>query len=900
MQNLFKKLLFLSFLIIITNPIFGQNQANVWYFGEGFGLDFNTNPPSMLSDGNTGLKVAEGEGVGSISDPDGNLLFYTNGQTIWNRNHVAMTNGTGLNGQGTTCQTAVIVPVPGSTTRYYMIATSSGGSDAVKYVIVDMTLNAGLGDVVPASKIDGASTNGTIIIPSTMNPGEGCVVIPEYNASNVPTGDYWVLFHNEGTGNNYYVAKITSTGITYQNTQSVGFGASNSVNQVCIMKTNSCFNKVATSFYVNSRVEVLPFNNVTGTISEPELILNGSGAGNPFLNTQVYGLEFSPSGQFLYVTESGLNSRYTVFQFDISLGTGTNPAAVLSSRRLFTAPGTTPYTPREDRFGDLQLGPDGKIYFPSVDTNAPGHINVIPTPDVQWAATPTIGDGLNIEFWKYKYSFGTRYMGEGLPPVLKNLLTEIRIYYNNACEGGTTSFSYLFGGSAVSHSWDFGDPASGAANTSTLANPTHVYNTAGTYTVTLTIIDNCGRTRTGTVDVIVKAGPQVSIPTNLCTGQDITLTGTGSNAANYTWSLNSNMSSPSGPSSTYLYNGTLPQTIYVEDPTPLATYTTGNNDAANSASSDDEDTRFDIFTKITLVSFQVKVRSTGSGTIVLQKWSGSAWAAATGTEAWSQSYTNISGEIGTLKTYSPDVILSAGRYRLFAADNGHFWKNNTSTDGGRDVGNVIDVFGDSNGGTKGGPYFNIVIDLPDPCGIRAYILEENCPLPVTWISFTAQAREEYINLIWNVTLEENNEKFIIQKSIDGLSFYNIGSVDTQEGLKSYTFNDFSPNNINYYRIKQVDFNGDYTYSVVRSVLLEKFNKITATPNPFSNELNINFVSDEAAIILVVDVLGRIIHQYKKPIGSYEYTIYPEILTEQYYIINVITSNKYWIIPVIKK
>jgi len=890
--NMWLKVLALSALLCLQYIVsFSQGQANVWYFGEGFGLNFNDNPPSILSDGNTGLKVSEGEGVGSISDANGNLQFYSNGQTIWNRNHVAMPNGTGLNGTGTTCQTAVIVPVPGSTTLFYMIATSSGGSDAVKYVIVDMTLDGGLGAVTTAS-LDGG--NGTVIIPSANNPGEGCVVIPKYDASNVPTGDYWAIFHSEGTSNNYYLAEITSSGITYVNTQAVGFGTSNSVNQVCIMKTNSCFDKIATSFYVNARVEVLPFNNVTGVISAPTLILNGTGAGNAFLNTQVYGLEFSPSGQFLYVTESGLNSRYTVFQFDITAGTGTNPAAVLASRRYFTASGAAPYTPREDRFGDLQLGPDGKIYFPSVDTNAPGKINCIPTPDVQWSATPTIGTGLEIEFWKYVYSFGTRYQGEGLPPVLKNLLTEIRIFYSNACEGGTTNFSYVFGGAASSISWNFGDPLSGVLNTSTSPAPSHVYNTAGTYTVTLTIIDNCGRTRTGTVDVIVKSGPQVSLPTNMCVSQNILLSGTGTNAANYLWSLNSNMSSPTGPSSTYTYNGTLPRTIYVQDPTPLATHTVGNTSASENFGADVGHTYFEIFTTVTIVSFQTTSRTNTSTTANLSLQNEAGTVTYWGPSAFS-------ANTGVTQTYSVNTSLAPGRYRFFTSNVDKAFRNNTLSDGGRDVNGVFDVLGEKNG-LKGGSFFNIIFEIPDPCGVRAYTLTENCPTPVTLIDFYGSQDENKINLNWDVANETNNAFFLVQRSSNGVNFETIGRVEgqgTTNEFMSYLFVDENPlNGKNYYRLAQTDINGTVTYSKIISFKKGELS-VSVAPNPFTGATTIYVSTTEAFEVEVIDITGRIV-EVKKVEEYIQKADVGALLSPGTYIARVKTATDVSLIKIVKE
>ena len=69
----------------------GQNQANLWYFGNGVGLDFNGEcGPTVLTDG----KINGFEGCVTISDPvTGQLLFYTNSDSVWNRNHRSMPAG---------------------------------------------------------------------------------------------------------------------------------------------------------------------------------------------------------------------------------------------------------------------------------------------------------------------------------------------------------------------------------------------------------------------------------------------------------------------------------------------------------------------------------------------------------------------------------------------------------------------------------------------------------------------------------------------------------------------------------------------------------------------------------------------------------------------------------------
>src|SRR6478609_9739459 len=94
--------------------IFSQSQEfNTWYFGNAAGITFNpggTTTPRALNDGTN----AAYDGNSSICDVDGNILFYTNGTTVYNRNHQVMAGGAGLLGHQSATQSSMIVPRPNS------------------------------------------------------------------------------------------------------------------------------------------------------------------------------------------------------------------------------------------------------------------------------------------------------------------------------------------------------------------------------------------------------------------------------------------------------------------------------------------------------------------------------------------------------------------------------------------------------------------------------------------------------------------------------------------------------------------------------------------------------------------------------------------------------------------
>ena len=110
---------------------FGQKEGNVWYFGNGGGLQFTNGEATLLADAN---QLNTMEGCATISDAEGKLLFYTDGITIWNYKHQIMVNGTGLLGDKSSTQSAVIVPKPGNPQLFYIFtADNVPGPDGVRY-----------------------------------------------------------------------------------------------------------------------------------------------------------------------------------------------------------------------------------------------------------------------------------------------------------------------------------------------------------------------------------------------------------------------------------------------------------------------------------------------------------------------------------------------------------------------------------------------------------------------------------------------------------------------------------------------------------------------------------------------------------------------------------------------
>jgi gliding motility-associated-like protein len=436
------KHLILHIILVISHASFAQKQNNQWRFGNGGAIDFNTVPPSFVN----GAAIITGEGSASVADrTTGALLFYTNGITVWNSLNQVMPNGTGLLGGTSTLLSsttaAVIIPMPGSSNLYYVVTIDEQGSDnGVRYSVIDMTLNGGLGDVVAGQK--------NIFLLNTNS--EKLEVVPAADGVS-----YWLLTR-DNSGDSFYSFRITSAGI--QNAPVISTVGSTQGNGAGHMKINRQFNKIAIGVLFGSKMELFDFNHATGVVSNP-ISWN-----NILPSPLIYGIEFSPDGKVLYITD--LN---TILQYDL---TQTTPQAIQNSAYQVATGGNT----------SLQLGVDEKIYINSGSINAincPNKLGAACGYQTNVIANQTAGGGYGLPKWVY--------YAENTP-----ISTTNSIIRSGNCQGLPISFSIQNVNNIVNVSWNFGDPASGTANnTSSSLTPQHIYNTAGTYTVKVVINYPC-------------------------------------------------------------------------------------------------------------------------------------------------------------------------------------------------------------------------------------------------------------------------------------------------------------------------------------------------------------------------------------------------------------------------
>ncbi len=472
-----------ALLFINVGGILGQ-EGNIWTFGSGAGLDFSSGVPVPFS----GAAISTNEGCSSISDFNGNLLFYTDGLTVWDQTHTQMPNGFGLLGAPSATQAALIVPKPCQSGAYY-IFTVDDFFAGLHYSEVDMSLNGGLGDVI-------SSTKNTSLLPNTA---EKLTATVHGNGSG-----YWVITHDYG-GNGFYCFEVTPAGInttpvvTNIGTPFNGF-TGGALGQMVVSPDGT---KIGICNY-QPLMEIFDFDNQTGVISNLTA-LDGE--------QYTYSFAFSPNSQLLYKpVPTGVNTFSTIYQYDLTAGS--QSAIIASKVQVGTA---------ASDIASMQIGPDGKIYAARW---AKPDIAVINAPNVQGVGCGWVDQGVNLG--------GATSQG-GLPNYILSLSPGSRYESSHFCLGDSTSFTLLGTACIDSAIWDFGDPASGL-NSSTIFHPKHLYTDTGTFEVTL--ITKIGSVWDTLVDsIVIYTVPQIDLGPDqvLCFGVDSLLLNASYPGATYLW-----------------------------------------------------------------------------------------------------------------------------------------------------------------------------------------------------------------------------------------------------------------------------------------------------------------------------------------------------------------------------
>jgi gliding motility-associated-like protein len=464
-----------SFFLVCN--ILAQKEANHWFFGTNAGLDFTNATQNVSPVADTNGKLVTVEGCATISDINGNLLFYTDGSTVWDKNHSIMPNGSGLFGNSSSTQSAIIVPKPGDNTIYYIFTVDaqevfpSSSNHGLNLFTVDLNLNGGLGDVVNA----GGSPVATNILPQPSSEKITAVLA----ANKI---DYWVITLKIDT---FYAIKITASGVDFANPVKSVFATNFTNDRRGYLKASPNGNFLATA---NMRLGLYfyDFDNTNGKVSnERQLTV-------PFLNSNYgpYGIAFSALSKKLYVSLGSFDNTHSteerLYQFDLNQ-TNLSAANLESSRVLL-------HSYLNSRSA-LQLGPNGKIYR-TVDSQP--KLSVINNPDATGSAA---------DFQHAIIDLGGNVSRQGLPPFIQSFfIADIQVL--NTCFGDLTNFLVNTTEPILSMTTDFGDGTS-----STSLTPTHTYTRIGNYTISITIT-TASETKIFTKDFSIYAVPTATTPSD--------------------------------------------------------------------------------------------------------------------------------------------------------------------------------------------------------------------------------------------------------------------------------------------------------------------------------------------------------------------------------------------------
>lgn len=424
-----------------------DQRANIWYFGQNAGIDFNEQPPVSISG-----PVNSPEGVSVISNRNGQVVLSTDGVRVYDRNDVEITqtaDGTpivippGIGGESGSTQSALIIPVPGDETLYYIFTTQEvhgSGTYELRYTLFDVKENGGDGGIIEFNQL--LFTRSTERITGNAN---------------------WLIAHEYGN-NSFRAYRVTQAGILSPVISSIGsdhtFNSPEAGQGYMKLGAQNLLAVALSEPGVSNVLEIFDFDNATGVVSNLRVADLNSATG------QVYGVEFF--GNKIFATLRGANSSIREF-FINHLG---EPELI----------GSTVNNIAED-LGAIQVGPDGQLYVALNNRNALGLITVNP-------------DTLQVSSFNANgFALTSGQSQLGLPNFIQNVGNPIQppgMDIAGFCEGEPTFFTGFGTDPIDQFFWTFGD-----GFTSDSASVQHTYpvfndGIARDYVVTLRITNRCG------------------------------------------------------------------------------------------------------------------------------------------------------------------------------------------------------------------------------------------------------------------------------------------------------------------------------------------------------------------------------------------------------------------------
>lgn len=335
--------IFTLFFVIFTlnQNLSAQKEFDNWYFGNKLGITFNTpnREPIELTDGANQAF----EGNFTQSDAKGNLLFYIDGNFVFNKNHQKMPqNFINASGESST-QGVIAIKKQDNDSIYYLITVGTESSDKkMRLHILDLRLDNGLGGLLNENQV------------LIDKPSEKLAAINHYNGK-----DTWI---------------ITAERLRFDTVQYVSFLLTNDgidINskvisqKFCKFDDGTCQLKISPNGkYIaaaskRSISEVAEFDNLTGKITN-NIILDFDK--NIFLRKwRSYSLEFSPDSKKLYVAD------YDTLRLNCFSLENFEESSILSSHYVLNMKNYFNVKYVNGKTWGMQLAPNGKIYYIATD-----------------------------------------------------------------------------------------------------------------------------------------------------------------------------------------------------------------------------------------------------------------------------------------------------------------------------------------------------------------------------------------------------------------------------------------------------------------------------------------------------------------------------------------------------
>ncbi len=417
-----------------------QGEWNNWYFGWYAAMKFVSGYPVGVI--GSALTASAGSTTTTVSDSLGNLLFYANGWSIWNRNNLIMPNGDNLIG-GNLCQQPVFsTPVPGFPMRYYVFMVGdpnyANNSVGLHYCIVDMSLQGGLGDVMQKN---------------ISVPGGDTAVDQLTGTRSQNNKDIWIVVRKHTPVTHYLAYKVNASGLS-----PIPVVSSTIMNARFRWQLGSLFIQRGGDMKISydgkflvchdSLTEICRFNDTTGVVTPLFKV---------FIELNIVGAEFSLDSKYLYVCTTGAGGNQNLrhaYQFDMSY---LDSSSFMQHKSLIG----------DGAASKLQMGPDWKIYE---DANPfKDSLNCINNPNFP---------GILCNYQRNVVGLLGNYNNQCLVQFLQKY--KAYIHHIGQCLWDSIHFNSDIWPPPDSIRWNFDDPASVLNNFSNVSKPTHLYSTPGT------------------------------------------------------------------------------------------------------------------------------------------------------------------------------------------------------------------------------------------------------------------------------------------------------------------------------------------------------------------------------------------------------------------------------------